>query len=373
MLRFSDARYHLLNIQAGSLRRLFQFRKLQRLSKLFLVTVLLWLIWYYYVFYASNQSALGWIHVEKHDTVRNATTPFTSTITMGALNIHIWRRLCGSNMRNIRQSLFFPQYPDEMLMKCNIIEFQIEDKNIDYGQRIFGFLHPPERDVYQFAIASDDESELWLSISDDPSEKKLIARVFKEGVNAWTKKNELNKYPEQISKDVKLHQGAKYFIEVVHKQGVGDGFVQVYWKHFKEKDFKIISSEYLSSHSGNAMVTNTKDVLHNVLSGRYHQDLELKSKLKGREYLKFYSLPLVSKDSYLPSCDFKTHSVLKTTVRRYQGRRMVRVSRVYPADDSSMKTERKIRNSWPNQVADRNTTLAILDKIITALSLKTLT
>ena len=81
---------------------------------------------------------------------------------------------------------------------------------------------------YRFAIVSDDASELRLSSSEDPNQKKLIARVFKEGVSAWAKLNQFNKYPDQISKEIKLRKGNKYYIEVLHKQGIGDGFVQVF-------------------------------------------------------------------------------------------------------------------------------------------------
>ena len=357
MPRFVIARFQLLAIA-----RLFRWRKLQKLIKFILVAVLFSTI-YFYVFNASNQSTNDSVFVGNDD---NATSKSIS----GTLNIQVWRGVCDSSIRNLRQDLLFPQYPDEMFMKFNTIEFQIEDNSIDYGQRIFGFVHPPEIDVYKFAIASDDESELWLSLSDYPSEKQLIARVFKEGESASTEKNELNKYPEQISQQLTLAEDKKYYIEVVHKQGVGLGFVQVYWKSLTNKNFKLISSEFLSSEAGDAMATKTKDVLHKVLSGRYPQDLELKAKLTGHEYLQFYALPLIPKDSYLSSCDFKTVS-LNGGVHRYQGRKMVRVSRVYPADDSSMKTERNIRKSWPNQVADRNTVQTAVDKIITSLNLKT--
>ena len=175
-----------------------------------------------------------------------------------ALNIYTWRGVCGAEIRNLKQYLFFPRYPDESVIKF-VSDFQIEDNSVDYGKQIFGFVQPPESGLYCFAIASDDESELWFSLSDDPSEKQLIARVFKEGDGAWTEKNELNKYPKQISEHFTLVEDKKYYIEVFLKQGVALGFVQVYWKRSTEKNFRIISSEYLSPHSGNVMVTRTKD------------------------------------------------------------------------------------------------------------------
>ena len=251
--------------------------------------------------------------------------------------IHVWRGLCGSRLSNLRQSLLFPEYPDERLMKF-INWFQIQDNTVDYGQQIFGFVRPPGSGLHRFAIASDDESELWLSPSEGPNKKQLIARVFEQGTNAWTTMNESNKYPNQMSEHLRLLEGSRYYIEVVHKQGVGSGFVQVYWKSLKDADFKLISSNYLSSYPDNVLVTARKDVLHRVFSGRFLSDVELKSKTTSRQYLHFYSLPLVPKDNCLPSCDYKTSFVLNGTVKGNKGRRMVHdsMSSVFQADDTSM-------------------------------------
>ena len=136
---------------------------------------------------------------------------------VGALNIHVWRGFCGSRLPKLQQSLFFPHYPDERLMTF-INWFQIEDNTEYYGQQIFGFVRPPESGLYRFAIASDDESELWLSPSEDPNVKQLIARVFKQGASAWTKMNESKKYPDQMSEHLRLLGGSRYYIEVVHSK-----------------------------------------------------------------------------------------------------------------------------------------------------------
>ena len=98
----------------------------------------------------------------------------------------------------------------------------IEDNTEDYGQRIFGFIHPPRSDSYLFGIASDDSSELWLSPSEDPRDKQLIARVFDGHSIACTKVGQLDKYSDQVSKTAfKLERGKKYYIEVLHKADQG--------------------------------------------------------------------------------------------------------------------------------------------------------
>ena len=347
---------------ASTSRWFYASRKFQRLGKFFIAVMFSSLICYGVLKFSTDSTFES--YVGENDNTTEEKLPCKSEMSR-ALNIYTWRGVCGVDIRNLKQYLFFPRYPDESVIKF-VSDFQIEDNSVDYGKQIFGFVQPPESGLYRFAIASDDESELWFSLSEDPSEKQLIARVFKEGESAWTEKNELNKYPKQISEHFTLAD-KKYYIEVFLKQGVALGFVQVYWKRSTEKNFRIISSEYLSPHSGNVMVTRTKDVFHNVLSGRYHQDLELKSKLTDHDYLQFYSLPLILNDNYLPSCDFnatRRDSLSNTSkVHRYQGLKMVHVSRIYPADSSSM--------DWPNQVADRDTIQTAVDGIITSLSLRT--
>ena len=115
----------------------------------------------------------------------------------GFLNVYIWRKLCGNSVENLKKLPFFPQHPDEEKVTHVL---HIEDNTQDYGQRIFGFIHPPRSDSYLFGIASDDSSELWLSPSQDPRDKQLIARVFDEQSIAWTKMDELDRYSDQVSK-----------------------------------------------------------------------------------------------------------------------------------------------------------------------------
>ena len=132
-----------------------------------------------------------------------------------ALNVHVWRMQCGSNVTYLKKSLFFPKYPDEEKF---INDFQIEDDSVDYGQKIFGYLHPQRNGLYRFAIASDDTSELWISTDENPYNKRLVARVFTENAVAWTGKDELDKYPEQRSKEpLHLQANKKYYVEVLHQ------------------------------------------------------------------------------------------------------------------------------------------------------------
>jgi len=86
-----------------------------------------------------------------------------------------------------------------------------------YGQRLSGLLVPPTTGSYVFFIASDDQSELWLSPDDKSANKQLVA-----GVQNFTDSREWNKYPDtqnNASAPVSLQAGQPYYIEALMKEG----------------------------------------------------------------------------------------------------------------------------------------------------------
>lgn len=95
----------------------------------------------------------------------------------------------------------------------------------DYGSRFRGYICPPLTGNYIFWIASDDNSELWLSTNENPSGKFKIASV-----PGWTQSREWTKYPSQQSVSINLIAGVKYYIEALHKQGTQGDHVAVAWQ-----------------------------------------------------------------------------------------------------------------------------------------------
>ena len=59
---------------------------------------------------------------------------------LGVLNVHIWQAWCGSTIHDLRRNRFFPLYPD---VRLTIKKFFLRHVQNDYGQRIFGYVHPP--------------------------------------------------------------------------------------------------------------------------------------------------------------------------------------------------------------------------------------
>jgi len=77
---------------------------------------------------------------------------------------------------------------------------------------------------YFFRIASDDNSELWLSTDDNPANAQLIAEV-----PGWTPPDEYGWYPSQRSGPIVLDPSKKYYIEALHKEGWGGDHLTVQW------------------------------------------------------------------------------------------------------------------------------------------------
>jgi ELWxxDGT repeat protein len=95
----------------------------------------------------------------------------------------------------------------------------------NYGARVRGYICPPVTGDYTFWIASNDHSELWLSSDDDPSTKRRIASV-----TGATNPRQWDKYATQKSALIHLTTGKRYYIEALHKQGVGTDNLAVGWQ-----------------------------------------------------------------------------------------------------------------------------------------------
>lgn len=99
------------------------------------------------------------------------------------------------------------------------------NSDTNYGARISGYICPPATGVYTFWIASNDNSELWLSTDDTRSNKRRIAYV-----TGATDPRQWDKFPSQKSTGITLSAGHRYYVEVLHKQGVGTDNVAVGWQ-----------------------------------------------------------------------------------------------------------------------------------------------
>ncbi len=125
----------------------------------------------------------------------------------GTIQSEYWANLAGTSISQIPTGTP-PTYPET----SNAFEI-LGNGRTNYGSRMRGYVHPPVSGQYQFLIASGDPSELWLSPSDDPSLKRLIANVpSSSAVRNYSG-------PTQGSVYIQLEAGQRYYIEALYKEG----------------------------------------------------------------------------------------------------------------------------------------------------------
>ncbi len=111
---------------------------------------------------------------------------------------------------------------------------------MNYGSRIRGFLVAPTSGDYHFFISSNDHSELWLSTDQNPGNKVRIAHI-----TGATNFHQFDKFSSQRSAAIPLVAGERYYIEVLHKQGVGTDHITVGWKRPDTAFDPSIDGDYL--------------------------------------------------------------------------------------------------------------------------------
>jgi len=151
------------------------------------------------------------------------TTPASTPTTTGTILREYWSGITGVAVSNLTSH---PNYPNSSSGTSSPTLFEAPLNWADnYGTRIRGYVHPPTSGSYVFWISSDDNSELWLSSSDNPASKVLIARV-----PSWTNSRQWTTYPEQQSAPIALTGGQKYYIEALQKEGTGGDNLAVGWQ-----------------------------------------------------------------------------------------------------------------------------------------------
>lgn len=110
----------------------------------------------------------------------------------------------------------FPGSPDLALAQTNgLQDFPASyGFGVNWGTWSRGFLEAPQTGTYTFWIASDDDSQFWLSTDATPANKVLIC----QNAGAVTLQ-EFNTHGGQKSAPVSLVAGQKYYFEVFHTKG----------------------------------------------------------------------------------------------------------------------------------------------------------
>lgn len=134
----------------------------------------------------------------------------------------VWKLARNATMEDLRSGDVFRREPDE------VTPLQVAEAPRNAGNkfvaRISGQIEAPESGEYVFAVSSDDDSILFVGTNEDPASLVEIARV--EG---YTDPGDFSSQEHQRSRAIRLEQGRRYAIAVLHAEGGGGDHCAVAW------------------------------------------------------------------------------------------------------------------------------------------------
>jgi len=211
----------------------------------------------------GSENILTWFPIG--ETVIGSGLQYQSVINLqdsfvgGFFTRSVWTGLTGSGVALIKNYSTNQNYPAHVIQNISSLEFAQTSPNMEqFGQFIRGWIIPPITGTYTFWIASDDNSELWLSTNKQKTAKSLAASV-----PGYTGFREWSKYASQQSLPRVLESGKSYYMEVYQRESGGGDHLSVAWTRpdAPSNAKEIISVPHLSSTGQSLSEVSTNGTL----------------------------------------------------------------------------------------------------------------
>jgi hypothetical protein len=171
--------------------------------------------------------------------------PTSCSGMQGFLQRDYWNGIAGTAVSNLTSNAAYPNSPTGSTQP-NSFE---APSNIgdNYGQRMYGLVKAPSTGSYTFYIASDDDSQLWISTDATPANK--LASPIASVSGGWNFSREWTKYPSQTSAPITLTAGQTYYIEALMKEASGGDVLAVGWKVPGSSTIDVVPGSCLSPYA----------------------------------------------------------------------------------------------------------------------------
>ncbi|MBS3805079.1 MAG: hypothetical protein KGY54_11055 [Oleiphilaceae bacterium] len=141
----------------------------------------------------------------------------------GLVEVLYWDDISGTKVSELTAHPDYPQKPHEVIEITSLDSPRNRGDN--FGALVRGYIEPPLDGDYRFHISGDDETQFFLSSTEQPDNGELIANV-----PGWTNVGEFDKYSSQISESKTLENGQRYYFEIRFKEGGGSDHFSIAWE-----------------------------------------------------------------------------------------------------------------------------------------------
>lgn len=175
--------------------------------------------------------------VSASDGINSSTVDVTAQFVQSSgVLLDRWVGISGSSVSDLTAS---DHYQNEDADYSYVIDtLDVADAGMsNFGQKLTAVLVPTQTGSYTFGLASDDSSEVRVSMSGQTQDLVLLAEL-----NGWTSYQNWTKVE---SSSIELLAGHAYYIEILHKEGSGGDHVSLGWKLEGASAYALIPSNEL--------------------------------------------------------------------------------------------------------------------------------
>jgi len=125
----------------------------------------------------------------------------------------MYENISGASVDDLINSSKFPDQPDSKSIISDFFDAPINVAE-NYGQRMYAWFSPSVTGFYKFAVAGDDNTQLFISTDESPENVVKVAEV-----PDWTDQRQFTKYASQTSSSRFLVSGKSYYLQALMKEG----------------------------------------------------------------------------------------------------------------------------------------------------------